>query len=113
MKSYKFSEVVREYENGYKGNFKREDGMIIYYGKKLLFTVDETNEVWYKQDKQVDFMTAINYIDKGREVYCVLSEDRIYHYNDAILHDDEYNVAISTNEILNGTWYIKTKTKEN
>ena len=117
-KEYHFFEVMKAYSEDVcfnnKNKFKRvSDGLIV--------SVNNNNELNYSSDfakiniyndkftlveepKEVSFLEAMEALDNGKKVKCVLGNQTTYYEKPTLTDID--GCAMMVNELLQGKWYI-------
>jgi hypothetical protein len=133
MKGYKTWEVIKMLEENPKLKFESEDNELNF--KLTLFITEygylemdnkacsndvlgnlSVNSLWTLVQQLVNPMQAIKALHEGNSIYCILKGDT-YVYEASMGHkcigrldgytlDDDSDMVMTTDELLNGTWYI-------
>lgn len=117
MESYTTTEVLRMLDH--KENNKKyinqhgqaitinENGTVIYFTNKNAAIIS-LKDIWKEYHEPVPFMEAAKaYKEDGKTIECKFDGMTfIYESNGAGLTDKD-DLAVSADEILNGTWYIE------
>jgi len=107
-KKYSVSEAMKILENN------KNLEVLSNYSTGNSFTVHEITEKFInvkfkfkRKEREVDFIEAIKEFRKGKDIKCIFEVlEIIYRYNQPnALENFEYG-AITTDEILDGTWYV-------
>ena len=105
-------EVV--YSNGKKEMVFIDSFGIFPYSKNdacmMSSSLSLINAKFIPVNKPVNFMEAVKAFDKGKRIKSVLPNGAIQHYSIEYkmqLLDDENGLGVTSDEILNGKWYIE------
>lgn len=136
MKKYTTLEVIKELKNSTDNNL-RFDGKGCngedVYAKKIdrkgqqciVLCYDKENEIkplelntfvlnmeWMVSDREVDVLTAMKEHYDGKDIYCIIGDERINYKREigCQLQEDD-GTAIGSLEIINGKWFIKGGSK--
>ena len=133
MKEYKTWEAIKMLSENPELKFESEDNELNI--KQTLFVNElgylemnnegcsneivgnlEVNDLWTLVQRPVKVMDAIKSYHEGQSIYCILKsgtyvykpciEHKLANYLEGYTLDDDWDNAMSTDELLNGIWYI-------